>query len=445
MATHFLPRLLRGVLLTLLALAASISPSYAQNHNQGKILGGYFEEWSIYYAGYNIANLQQNGVADKLTHLFYAFGNVTTSPAPSCAIADTWADYLSPFLPSVNGTPYPGPLFGNFAAIQQLKALHPNLKVVMSLGGASAVNTAAFVSASGTAAGRQALAASCINMFVNGNIAAGITAPGLFDGFNIDWEFPTATDTQNFTALLAEFRSQLNALSKTTGKQYSLSFDGPAGAQNYVNIDLKKAAKQVDFITIDGYNYSGSWVTQTNDASPLFDSRQDPLFGQNLDINDTVDAYLKAGVPPSKYTMGLPLYAAGWTGVPNANHGLYQNSTGPSPVLLANGTGWCTDLSGSTPGCDTLLTPGLLTYSTLSTLTSNGYKNFFDPRRIAVSLYDRTSGTFYTYDDPATAFLKMIYIDLKVPGGLGGAYVWAVKDDDANGTMVKTMAAGLGR
>jgi chitinase len=445
MSTRFLPRLLRGALLTLLALAASISPSYAQNHNQGKILGGYFEEWSIYYAGYNIANLQQNGVADKLTHLFYAFGNVTTTPAPACAIADTWADYLSPYLPSVNGTPYPGPLFGNFAAIQQLKALHPNLKVVMSLGGASAVNTAAFVSAAGTAAGRQALAASCIDMFVNGNIAAGITAPGLFDGFNIDWEFPTATDTQNFTALLAEFRSQLNALSKTTGKQYSLSFDGPAGAQNYVNIDLKNAAKQVDFITIDGYNYSGSWVTQTNDASPLFDSRQDPLFGQDLDINDTVDAYLKAGVPPSKYTMGLPLYAAGWTGVSNAKHGLYQNSTGPSPVLLANGTGLCTDLSGGTPGCDTLLTPGLLTYSTLSTLTANGYKNYFDPQRIAVSLYDRTSGTFYTYDDPATAFLKMIYLDLKVPGGLGGAYVWAVKDDDANGTMVKTMAAGLGR
>ncbi|MGC2398513.1 MAG: glycosyl hydrolase family 18 protein [Acidobacteriaceae bacterium] len=445
MSTHFPPRLLRVSLLTFLSLAACISPSFAQNHNQGKILGGYFEEWSIYYAGYNIANLQQNGVADKLTHLLYAFGNVTTTPAPACAIADTWADYQSPYLPSVNGTAYPGPLYGNFAAIQQLKGLHPKLKVLMSLGGASAANTAAFVSAASTAAGRKALAASCIDMFVNGNIASGVTAPGLFDGFNIDWEFPTATDTKNFTALLAEFRNQLNALSKTTGKQYTLSFDGPAGAQNYVNIDLRKAAAQVDFITIDGYNYAGSWETQTNDASPLFDSRQDPLFGQDLDIDDTVNAYLRAGVPASKYTMGLPLYGAGWTGVPNRNHGLYQNSTAPSPVLLANGTGLCGDLSGATPGCDTLLTPGLLTYSTLSTLTSNGYGNYFDPRRIAVSLYDPTSKTFYTYDDPATAFLKMIYVDLKVPGGLGGAYVWALKDDDANGTMVKTMAAGLGR
>src|SRR5580693_1604378 len=215
MSTHFQPRPLRMALLTLLAVVAGISPSFAQNNNQGKIVGGYFEEWSIYYAGYNIANLQQTGVADKLTHLIYAFGDVTASPAPACAFADTWADYQSPYLPSVSGVAYPGPLYGNFAAIQQLKQLHPNLKVLMSLGGASATNTAAFVTAASTPAGRQALAASCISTFISGNIATGITAPGLFDGFNIDWEFPTATDTQNFTALLQEFRSQLNILGQT--------------------------------------------------------------------------------------------------------------------------------------------------------------------------------------------------------------------------------------
>ena len=426
----------------LLLLPTLSVPSVAQDN---KILGGYFEEWSIYYAGYNIANLERNGVAGKLTHLLYAFANVTTTPAPACAIADSWADYQTPYLPSVSGVAYAGPMFGNFAAIQQLKQLHPRLKVLMSIGGASAANTAAFATAAGTAAGRQALAASCIDMFVKGNVAPGISAPGLFDGFNIDWEFPGAADTQNFTALLAEFRNQLKALSTTTGKSYVMSFDGPAGSQNYVNIDLKAAANQVDFISVDGYNYAGSWDTQTNDASPLFDSRKDPLFGQGLDIDATVNAYLKAGVPPRKYTMGVPLYGAGWTGVANVNHGLYQNSTGPSPVYMANGTALCTDLSGATVGCDTLLTPGVATYSTLANLTANGYSVNFDPLRIAVSLYERSSQTFYTYDNPQTAFLKMLYIDLKVPGGLGGAYVWAVKDDDANGTMVKTMAAGLGR
>ena len=433
----------RVVLVGVVTLIASVVPAFAQNNH--KILGAYFEEWSIYYAGYNIANLHQNGVAGKLTHLMYAFANVTTTPAPACSIADSWADYQTPYLPSVSGVAYAGPLLGNFAAIEQLKQLHPRLKVLMSIGGASASNTAAFVTAASTAGGRQALAASCIDLFVSGNIAPGITAPGLFDGFNIDWEFPAASDTQNFTALLAEFRSQLKALGKATGKKYVMSFDGPAGSQNYVNIDLKAAAKQVDFITIDGYNYSGSWDTQTNDASPLFDTKKDPLFGQGLDIDATVNAYLRAGVPAKKYTMGVPTYGAGWTGVPNVNHGLYQNSTGPSPVQLASGMGLCTDLSGNTAGCDPLLTPGLATYATLANLAANGYSEQFDPTRVAVTLYDPVSGTFYTYDNPTTAFLKMLYVDLKVHGGLGGAYIWAVKDDDANGSIVKAMAAGLGR
>ena len=38
----------------------------AQNNN--KILAGYFEEWSVYYANYNLANLESNGSAAKLSH-----------------------------------------------------------------------------------------------------------------------------------------------------------------------------------------------------------------------------------------------------------------------------------------------------------------------------------------------------------------------------------------
>src|SRR5215471_10144903 len=174
MPKKLFPHSCRAIALGLLTLIAFVVPSFAQK----KILGAYFEEWSIYYAGYNIANFQQNGVANKLSHLMYAFANVTTTPAAGCAIADSWADYQTPYLPSVNGQPYTGPMYGNFAAIQQLKQLHPKLKVLMSIGGASAANTAAFVEAASTAGGRQALASSCIDMFVNGNIAPGITAPG---------------------------------------------------------------------------------------------------------------------------------------------------------------------------------------------------------------------------------------------------------------------------
>jgi chitinase len=442
MSRLFIPHLLRVVLTSLLTLVACVSQSFAQARDHGKIFGGYFEEWGINYTAYNIANLQKNGVAGDLTHLIYAFGNVTPTSPPACAIADPVAAYQNSTLPSVSGKPYTAPLYGNFGAIQQLKGLHPNLKVLISLGG-QAGNVAGFVTAAGTAASRTVLASSCIEMFVKGHIAAGVTAPGLFDGFNIDWEFPGPADKQNFTALLKEFRTQLNALAKTTGKKYVLTFDSPASPKKYVNIDLKAAAAQVDFLTIDGYDYAGGDEKQTNESSSLYDTSTDPVYAEDRYIDATVKAYLKAGVPAAKYTTGLPLYAVGWTGVPNVNHGLYQSVAGPAPVLLADGSGLCPnpDKTNASPGCDTVLTAGFATYATIENLTNkHGYTAWYDSARVGATLYNSASGTFYTYDDPTVVATKTAYIR---KNKLGGAYVWALNDDDASGSLTKAIAAGL--
>ncbi len=433
---------LRVVITLLLSLAACVSESFSQAQNQGRVFGGYFQEWDIAYTHYNIADLQKNGVADELTHLIYAFGNVTPTASPACAIADPSAAYQNSAVPSVSGKAYTAPLYGNFGAIQQLKALHPNLRVLISLGG-QAGNVAGFITAAQTANGRYALAASCIDMFVKGNIAPGVQAPSLFDGFNIDWEFPAAVDKQNFTALLKEFRHQLNALTKTTGRKYILTFDSPADPEKYANIELKAAAEQVDFLTIDGYDYAGNWDKQTNESSSLYDVAGDPAYTRDRFIDATVKAYLKAGVPAAKYTMGLPLYAVGWTGVRNANHGLYQNSTGDSPILLADGSGLCPNPSKTapSPGCDTLLTPGFLTYSTIENLTNkHGYTAWYDSTRVGATLYNPIVGTFYSYDNPETITQKTKYIKRNK---LGGAYVWALNDDDENGSLTKAIAKGL--
>ena|SRR5579859_1119187 len=429
-------------LLPCLALLACVSPCLAQSPHLDKIVGGYFEEWGIHYGGFTIADLQKNGVADELTHLIYAFGDVTPTSTPSCAIDDPSAAYLDASLPSVSGKPYTAPLYGNFGAILQLKELHPRLKVLISLGG-QAGNSAGWVAAAATPAGRTALAASCIDLFVKGNIAAGVRVPGLFDGFNIDWEFPSAADKQNFTALLKEFRAQLDALSKSTGRRYIITFDSPADPRKYVNIDLKAAAEQVDFLTIDGYDLAAPSDKQTNEASSLYASVANPSLQSAPGIDATVKAYLKMGVPAAKYTMGLPLYAAGWTGVPNVNHGLYQSAAAPAPVLLADGSGFCPNpnKAAPSPGCDTLLTPGFLTYATIEKLVgANGFTAWYDSARVGATLYNPVNKTFYTYDSPASVAAKTAYIR---KNKLGGAYVWALNDDDPNGSLTKAIAAGL--
>jgi chitinase len=408
----------------------SLARDQAHGRDQQKILAGYFEEWSIYAANYNVANLQANGVANDISHLLYAFGDVApTSGAPNaqCQLADTWADYQDPYLPSVSGQPYTGPLYGNFAALLQLKRLHPNLRIMISLGGASAANAAGFSYAASTPALRSQLAASCLDLFINGNMAPGISAAGLFDGIDIDWEFPSASDKQNFTLLLQEFRSQLDVLAKTNKRPYLLSIFAPAGSQNYSNIDLPAVARQLDFLNLQGYDLNGTWETVTNHAASLFDSRQDPNYGQGLYVEAVVEAYLTAGVPARQLVLGVPLYGYGWIGVSEANNGLYQSSTGPAP----------------SPAGDSLETPGVATFLTLGSLP--GFGHYYDPKRVAQWIYDPSTLTFWTFDDPSIAWSKALYVDFRVRGGLGGAGVWAFKDDDANGTMVKTLASGLGR
>jgi chitinase len=408
-ATRFFFSLVLGAM-----LVTACVPSLAEDGGR-KVVGGYFEEWSIYFAGFNIANLQANGVADRLTHLNYAFGGVNST---GCFIADAWADYQTPYLPTITG-PYTGPLYGNFAALQQLKQLHPDLKVLISLAGADG-----FSAAASTDAGRQEFVSSCIDLFINGNVAPGISAAGVFDGIDVDWEFPAAADKPNVTLLMREFRKQLDALGRTNHQHYLLTMFGPAGEQNFSNIELAKVGRTLDFYNVQGYDFHGTWETSTNHASPLFDSTQDPDRADNFYLDYTVNGFLKAGVPARKLVLGIPLYGRGWTGVPNINHGLYQASTGPAPFDPA----------------DYLQTPGVETYLSLSTATGNGYRSYFDRKRIAVWLYNDATQTFWSYDNPKTVQLKTIYINR---GGLGGAFVWAVKDDDVNATLIKTMANGL--
>jgi chitinase len=416
-----------AVLSTILLLTCSVAVT-AQTDNspsqKARVVGAYFEEWSIYGANYNVADIQNSGAADVLTHVLYAFANVSSNG--QCAIADSWADYQTPYLPSVSGMPYTGPLLGNFGALLQLKQLHPNLKVLISIGGASATNTANFSAAAATAAGRSQLASSCIDMFINGNVATGVSAGGLFDGIDIDWEFPTAADTENFTALMTEFRTQLATLGAKNKKAYLLTIAAPAGSQNYSNIQLAAVAAQLDFLNLETYDYHGTWETTTNHAAPLLESPFDPARGQGLYIEATVGAYLGAGVPARKLVLGIPAYGRGWTGVPSRNYGLYQSSSGAAP----------------SPSGDTLATDGTATFRTLETLTSSGFAIHHDLFSFADWLYNPTTQTFWTYDDPATVAVKMAYARFRA-GGLGGAFEWAIKDDDENATLIKTISKGL--
>jgi chitinase len=461
------------------AASSSVTVKTTNTTVSSYFVGGWYEEWGTYYANYNVSDMLNTGMVPSLTHVIYAFA-APAEDGSSCVLEDPYADYQK-VVPLLSGAPaLPTGLAGNLGGLWQLKQLYPNLKILISVGGwhpASSETTlfpysfnVAFKAASATAASRQAFVSSCISTFIQGNIASGLTVPNLFDGVDIDWEFPNATETADFTALMTEFRNELTTLSGTTGKTYQVLADLAAGASTpgagvdsgsdggYDTIDIPGLSAVLDYMNVDGYNYAGDWSAATDEESPLYDDSLDTANAlyPNNSIDYTVKYYLGKGAPAAKYTMGMPAYGVGWSGgLTSTNSGMYQTATGvvdPTGAMTTNGTAAVPNTNGvgncptgenqssPTTGCDFLLTDGNATYRTIENLLNNGFTASYDSTRIDVNAFNSSTATAWSYDNPTSIAAKVAYIKAN---GLGGAYVWAIKDDDTSGSLTKALGNGL--
>ncbi|GAA2610263.1 hypothetical protein GCM10010399_46390 [Dactylosporangium fulvum] len=407
--------ILAGVAVSLTLATLAVTPGTASAHSsphqdQYKRVG-YFIQWGIYGRQYYVKNLETSGQASRLTHINYAFGDVDASG--KCASSDPWADWQRPVSAeeSVDGVAdEPGqPLAGNFNQLRKLKAKHPNLKVLLSLGGWTL--SANFSNAVLTDASRKALVQSCIDTF---------WSTGVFDGFDFDWEWPGSEanpgnvirpeDKQNFTLMVAEFRKQL-------GKKAILTAFVPAApAKIDAGFEVNKIFKYLDFATVQGYDFHGTWEPLTNQQSALFVPRNNPTT-PDFSGASTLKAWTDRGAPKKALVLGIPYYGQGWTGVTNANRGLFQPATGPAPGTWAAGNE---------------------DYKVLATLPKQGYQVHHDLLAGHAWLFNGT--TFWTFDDPITVAQKSLFIRLS---GYGGAMMWSLDADDANGTLTKTIYATL--
>jgi len=371
---------------------------------------------------YHPKNIATSGAAARITHLMYAFGNPT---ATGCAVSDPQADYEKPYdaADSVDGKADregPQSVHGNFGQLLKLKAAYPRLKVLISLGGWTL--SSHFSEAASSPASRQAFVSSCIGLFIKGDLGNGMSIAGLFDGLDVDWEYPGAcgnapcafspADPRNFTLLLAEFRRQLDRLDK----RYLLTIAAPAGPEKYSLLELNAIHPYLNYINLMAYDLHGTWEKVTNHHAALYANPAEPADTAGRNVDRAVTDYLAAGIPPGKLVLGVPFYGHGWKGVPNTNNGLFQPGAGP-----AKSTG----------------EPGTETFRALENL---GYPAFRDPVAQAFWVYSPSAGIFWSYDDPASLLNKTNYIKHK---GLAGAMSWELSDDDSAATLLTALANGL--
>ncbi|MFI6489837.1 glycosyl hydrolase family 18 protein [Streptomyces sp. NPDC050564] len=364
---------------------------------------GYFTEWGIYGRNYNVKNLVTSGSASKITHINYAFGNVTGG---KCAIGDSYADYDKAFTAdqSVSGVAdtWDQPLRGNFNQLRELKAKYPNIKVLWSFGGWTW--SGGFAEA---AANPAAFAQSCYDLVEDPRWA------DVFDGIDIDWEYPNACGLSCDTSGAAAYKNLMSALRSKFGSgnlvTSAVTADGSSGGKIDA-ADYADAAQYVDWYNVMTYDFFGAWAAQgpTAPHSPLTSYSGIPTAG--FTTADAIAKYKAKGVPASKLLIGIGFYGRGWTGVTQDAPG--GTATGPAAGTYEQGIEDYKVLKTSCPATGT----------------------------IAGTAYAHCGSNWWSYDTPATIGTKMAWAKNQ---GLGGAFFWEFSGDTSNGELVSAINSGL--
>ncbi|MEU0454294.1 glycoside hydrolase family 18 chitinase [Streptomyces sp. NPDC006129] len=368
-----------------------------------KIKLGYFTEWGVYGRNYHVKNLVTSGTASKITHINYAFGNVKNG---QCTVDDTYAAYDKAYTAdqSVSGTAdtWDQPLRGNFNQLRQLKAKYPHIKVLYSFGGWT--YSGGFGQAAQNAA---AFAKSCKAVVEDPRWA------DVFDGIDIDWEYPNACGLTCDTSGPAAFKNLSQALRNEFGPDYlvtaAITADGSAGGKIDA-ADYGGAAQYLDWYNVMTYDYFGAFDKDgpTAPHSPLTSYPGIPQAG--FSSADAIAKLKAKGVPAKKLLLGIGFYGRGWTGVTQSAPG--GSATGAAPGTYEAGIEDYKVLKNSCPATGT----------------------------IAGTAYAHCGSNWWSYDTPATIAGKMSWARNQ---GLGGAFFWEFSGDTANGELAAAIHTGL--
>ena len=374
----------------------------AGSYQGSKKLIAYYPAWATYARSFQVSDIP----GQKLTHINYAFANIQQG---RCVLGDSYADIDKAF---AGDTWDQGALRGNFGQLRKLKAANPSLKTMISIGGWTWSEN--FAAAAATDASRKAFASSCVTFMKQYG----------FDGIDIDWEYPvsgglnagTPADKQNYTALLREFRTELNAEEAKDSRTYSLSIAAPAGPSIIPNLESAKIGGVLDWMNLMSYDFHGSWDSITGHNAPMTVGPKDTAAG--FSITDAVDSYLKTGFPAAKLVLGVPFYGRGWENVgPNAS-GLYQSGTAASVGTWEK---------------------GVFDYSDIKSNYLPSMTRSWDASAQVPYLYDPARRLWISYDDAQSMKIKADYIKAK---GLGGAMIWEITGDRSQ-ELLDTLVSNL--
>lgn len=419
----------------ILAVSAMIMLAQATMHAQIKEIIAYYPEWGGRDHRYCVKDVEKTGAADKITALAYAFclpgqdssGNIVPMfMNPVAAYQQVYSADLSIDGVADDSTQA---LRGQFNQLKKLKARHPQLKVFISIGGWG--GSKYFSDAALTPESREKFTEAVIDRYILGNLpvedrAGGIgAAAGIFDGIDIDWEYPLSggdegvhhneNDKDNLTELFRLFRKKLDAIDP----KLILTAAVPASDKLARNYNMNKDQQYLSWYHLMTYDFCGSWDKRSGHHTNLFSTAwqtQDEGMRESLDyavryFRDTL------GVRSDKLVPGAAFYGKGWITQDSVNGGLYRQGIAAAGIYEA----------------------GNNYFADLACFTSKGYNYHWDNVAMAPSLFAPQDKIFWTMDDEKSVALKSRYAEAY---GLRGIMFWEISGDDSTGSLVSAIYRG---
>ena len=277
---------------------------------------------------------------------------------------------------------------GTIQKLVALKMTHPDLKVLLSLGGWGGCKTCPDVFSTGK--GRAGFVASVKRL----------TRYFHTDGIDLDWEYPALAnvpgypfypeDKDHFTALIRLLRKEL-------GEDKEITF-AAGGFTDYLktSIDWAAVAPLVDYINLMTYDLVNGYATITGHHTPLYSTPQ------QVESTDRAVRYLDSiGVSRDKLVIGMAFYGRVFKEVDSINNGLYRPCQFYRGVSYRDQATWLS--------------------------ADSGWVYHWDPVAQAPWSYNAQKKLMASYDDTASVRLKTRYALQK---GLGGVMFWQLTEDN---------------
>ncbi|KAJ9297889.1 CAZyme family GH18 [Paecilomyces variotii] len=227
-----------------------------------------------------------------------------------------------------------------------------------------------------------------------------------FDGIDIDWEYPAASDRGGNSADTKNYVSFLKELKEACGKTYGITATLPSSYWYLQGFDVTSMANYVDYFNFMSYDIHGTWDGNSKYTSSVVNPHT------NLtEITQGLDLLWRSKIDPRKVLLGLGLYGRSFT-LNNTN----CNTPGCPFDKSAYGSG------GGAPGQCTQ-TSGILSDYEINRILED-----YEP---AIK-YDETAGVnwitwndnqWVSFDNAKTLKQKADFANGKC---LGGLFSWAL-------------------